>query len=141
MSGKVDINEFTRQLIRGKLTHFLNSRERAYQFIAKKGAVVPGYDVKMKAITSIRIQLSASRTWDLNSHLKWIHSMRDQIMALLPYEFHDDPKQRKYRKHMTDLLKYCEDLLDSKQLSINPKLHFYGNRSEKIREGETQRFA
>jgi hypothetical protein len=90
-------------------------RERAYKAVRSKGHPVPDYSLKMKAINSLRVQLSASAEWDLQSNLRWIHAMRHQIVELLPYEFHDDQKQLLYRKHITDLLNYCEDLLNSKR--------------------------
>ena len=111
-----------RDLIRSKLSRFINNRERAYGVIVKKGFTVPEYDIKMRAIKFLRIQLDASRDWDLQSHLRWISAMRQLITTLLPFEFHDDPKQRAYRKHMVDLLNYCNDLLNTTPHFINPKL-------------------
>jgi hypothetical protein len=110
--------ELVRDLIRKKLNAFITRREKAYQHMISKGHAVPAYGEKMQAIKSLRVQMNASASWDLRSNLLWIHSMRDQIHVLLPFEFHDDPKQRAYRKRILDLLRYCEDLLISKPISL-----------------------
>lgn len=112
-----------RDIIREKLQAFITRREKAYKFIAEKGSAIPDYDKKIQAINTIRVQLQASRDWDLQAHLKWIHAMRDQIQILLPFEFHDDQKQRQYRERILNLLRYCEDLLDSKPLFNNQNLN------------------
>jgi hypothetical protein len=109
-------NNIIRDIIRSKIKCFINRRKRAYDSIVNAGYAVPDYAHKNRTIEALRIQLQASESWDLKAHLNWIHAMHDDITALLPYEFHDDPKQILYRKHMVDLLRYCEDLLNSKPL-------------------------
>lgn len=106
----------TLTIIRSKLSCFISRRERAYRAVVTGGHPVPDYAAKIRAINMLRNQLQASTAWDLQSNLRWIHAMRHLVTELLPYEFHDDPKQKVYRKHMVDLLNYCEDLLDSKPL-------------------------
>jgi hypothetical protein len=105
-----------RDIIREKLLSLINRRERAYKSIVEKGSNIPDYDKKVRAINAIRIQLEASRDWDLQSNLRWIHAMREQIHIILPFEFHDDQKQRLYRERLLNLLRYCDDLLDTKPL-------------------------
>lgn len=106
----------TLDLIRQKISNFITARERAYNAIAKKGAQIPDYALKRRAITLLRVQLNASENWDLQANLRWIHAMRHLITRLLPFEFHDDEKQKAYRKHMIDLLNYCDDLLNAQPL-------------------------
>lgn len=108
-----------RQELRARLMRFLNRREKAYKEIIKRGFRVPGYSHKAAAINAIRVQLRASETWTLRSHCLWISAMRDQLVSLLPFEFHDDPKQVAYRKHMIDLLCFCDDQVNSKPLFQN----------------------
>lgn len=103
-----------KDIIRSKLKAFVTRREHAYKAIIHSGITVPDYATKARAIEVLKIQIEASKSWTLEAHLRWIHVMHDEITALLPYEFHDDPKQKIYRKHMLDLLNYCEDLLNSK---------------------------
>jgi len=105
-----------RNELRTRLMRFLNRRERAYKIIQKKGFAVPDYSSKVKAIKAIRIQLMASDGWTMKSHCLWICAMSKQIKSLLPFEFHDDPAQQTYRKHMLQLLAFCDDVVNSKPL-------------------------
>jgi hypothetical protein len=100
--------------IRTTLMRFINRREFAYKAVIKAGHQVPDYKRKRAAIDKLRIQLAASATWSLTQNIKWIVTMRTDIMLLLPFEFHDDPKQVAYRNHIREVINYCED-------SINPK--------------------
>lgn len=109
------------QELRDRIMRFINRREKAYESIRKKGYPVPEYDAKKKAIRALRNQLEASSSWSLRSHILWICAMRHLITRLLPYEFHDDCKQVQYRKHIIDLLNYCEFQLHLKPL-FNSKL-------------------
>lgn len=110
------------QNIRGRITHFVNARQKAYEISVKKGRTIPGYAEKISAILMLKVHLQASEHWDLQANLRWIHQLRQQILVLLPSEFNEDPRQRKYRQHMLDLLSYCELLLDSKPMfHRNPK--------------------
>ncbi len=106
--------------LRETLMRFINRRERAYKETLKLKRPVPEYAQKVQAITRLRTQLSASRDWTLMQNIKWIVAMRSDITLLLPFEFHKDEKQRTYRKHITELLNYCED-------SIHPNLYTNGN--------------
>ena len=105
--------------LRGKLTHFINRREKAYEAISKRGIIVPDYATKKRAINSLRVQLEASKTWNLRSHVLWICAMRKEIVALLPYEFHDDPAQVTYRNRIRELLTWCDDQVHAKPLFNN----------------------
>lgn len=110
METRSNLNHVTKQIIRIKLAGFITRREHAYDAMTKRGRAVPDLAVKMNAIKALRKQLDASRDWDLKAHLLWIGAMRHMITTLLPYEFHEDEKQRRYRKRIVDLLNYCEDL-------------------------------
>ena len=113
-----------RDIIRTKLKRFVNMREQAYKKILSSGYAVPGYSLKMQCINAIRTQLEASKNWNLQANLSWVVAMYPNIVALLPREFHDDPKQQVYRKHMLDLLNYCKDLLNTKPMfSTNKNSH------------------
>lgn len=101
---------------------FINRRERAYKEIRKRGYPVPEYERKKNAITALRAQLEASATWSLNSHVLWICAMRPQLATLLPFEFHDDPKQVAYRKVIIQLLNYCDDLMNTTSNNLFTKL-------------------
>jgi hypothetical protein len=105
-----------RNIIRNKLQAFITRREHAYKFVIAKGGNIPDYDKKTRAIRALRVQLQASRDWSLQANLKWIHAMREQIHLLLPFEHHDDQKLKQYRERVLNLLRYCDDLLDSKPL-------------------------
>jgi hypothetical protein len=117
-----DNDELIRDIIRSKIKCFVNRRERAYKFILHSGHPIPDYHNKARAIDALRIQLNASIRWNLEAHLKWIQAMHDDIVVLLPYEFHDDPKQKKYREHIMHLLDYCRDLLNTKSQNYNGKI-------------------
>lgn len=104
--------------LRGRLQHFINRREHAYAAIVKRNIPVPDYAEKMKAIKDIRIQLEASKDWSLRSHILWVCTMRSEIMLLLPYEFHDDPRQVTYRNKIKDLLAWCSDQLPTTQKKL-----------------------
>lgn len=110
MAVQNNFNECTKAIIRNKLSGFITRRQHAYDAMTKRGYTVPDLARKNKAIAALRDQLEASRDWSLRSHLLWICAMRHLITTLLPYEFHDDAKQVKYRKRIVDLLNYCEDL-------------------------------
>jgi hypothetical protein len=112
-------NDIMLGIIRSKLLHFINRREKAYQSIVNKGQTVPDYSSKISAINDLRVQLKASEGWSLESNLNWIHAMNDKLIKILPSEFNDDPKQKRYRKHMLDLVSYCEDLFNSKPMFQN----------------------
>ena len=104
--------------LRERLMRFINRRERAYKEIRKKGLPVTEYKRKLEAMTALRTQLQASESWSLRSTIMWICAMRQDILILLPYEFHDDPAQLTYRKKITDLLKWCEDQLPVQQIKL-----------------------
>lgn len=106
------------QEIRGRLMRFVNGRERAYREIRKRGLPVPDLHRKENAIAVLRAQLQASASWSLRSHMIWVDRLRSEIKLLLPYEFHDDPRQVVYRKSMMDLLNYCSDNIKRKQTNL-----------------------
>lgn len=114
------MSEITVRLeLRTRLMRFLNRRERAYKEILKKGFKIPDYAEKTEAIQAIRVQLAASTDWTLRSHYLWICAMQEKICKLLPFEFHDDHKQITYRKHILELLAFCDDQVNSKPLFQN----------------------
>jgi hypothetical protein len=106
----------TLTIIRAKLDGFVKARQKAYQAVVAKGKMPLDYAEKISAILMLRVQLEASSGWDLTAHLKWISAMRPQIMAILPAANSESPRMLKFRKHMLDLLGYCDDLADSKPL-------------------------
>jgi len=112
--------EITHRL-RDQLAAFITRREKAYKAILAKGQAVPDLALKEKAIANLRAQLEASKDWTLRSHILWILALRHQIAELLPYEFHDDPKQVKYRQRIIDMLRWCDDQIGTKQLTFNLK--------------------
>jgi hypothetical protein len=105
-------------IIRQKLHAFIIRREHAYKSVIEKGGVIPDYQAKVKAISELKTMLDASRDWSLQSNLKWIHAKREQINLLLPFEHHDDQKLKQYRERMLNLLRYCDDLLDTQPSSL-----------------------
>lgn len=111
-----------RNQIRERLMRFINRRERAYKEMIRQGKPVPEYQRKVQAITALRAQLQASAQWSLHSHVLWICAMREQVAALLPFEFHDDPRQIAYRKAIIDLLRYCDDQLNTSNKLFTTKL-------------------
>lgn len=106
----------TLAILRGKLHGFITARQKAYAAVVAKGKLPIDYAEKISAILMLRVQLEASSGWDLAAHLKWISAMRPQIMAILPAATNESPRMLKFRKHMLDLLSYCDDLADSKPL-------------------------
>lgn len=119
----------TLSIIRTKLTHYVNRRARAYEFALSKGYAVEEYALKVRAITSLRIQLQASVTWSLHSNLQWIHVMHAELIKILPSEF-SDHKQKKYRKHILDLITFCEDLLTNNSSIQKLTPNAYASRKE-----------
>lgn len=109
-------------VIRDKLASLINRRAKAYEASIRKGHIIPHYAEKIRAIKALRAQLMASDGWELQSNLRWIHAMKGDLLLILPAEFHSDEKQKRYRKHMLDLIGFCEDLLNCKPLfsTINP---------------------
>lgn len=120
MSGEDKI----RNEIRGRLMRFTNCRERAYEYVRKKGHPVPDYTDKVAAILFIRIHLQASASWDLKAHIRLIaKTLRVHIETLLPFEFHDDKRQLSYRRHIEDLMKYCDremPKIETQLFNLNP---------------------
>jgi hypothetical protein len=117
-----DNNKRTRDIIRAKLTGFVRARQHAYESVIKKGGTIPEYREKISVIIMLSVQLQASANWDLHAHMNWIIAMRPQILTLLPSENHSDSRHRSFRKHMLDLLSYCELMHDTKSFfHTNPK--------------------
>lgn len=105
--------------IRSRVMRFCNCRERAYQVMRKKGFAVPDYSAKLAAILFIRIHLQASDQWPLAAHVRLIgETLRKHITVLLPHEFHEQDRMRSYRKHILDLLRFCDDRLAKQQISL-----------------------
>lgn len=105
--------------LRSRLMRFCNCRERAYEVMRRKGYPVPDYSAKLAAILFIRIHLQASTHWPLAPHLRMVAvTLRKHITVLLPFEFHDEDRQRSYRKHILDLLTYCDEQMQRKQISL-----------------------
>lgn len=105
--------------IRTRLMRFCNCRERAYNVMRKKGYAVPDYSAKIAAILFIRIHLEASEQWPLAAHVRMIaETLRKHIAVLLPHEFHEQDRQRSYRKHILDVLRFCDDRMAKKQISL-----------------------
>lgn len=120
----VERSKLTRPLVmqmRDRLMRFINRREKAYNAITKQGRTIPNLALKKQAIAALRIQLEASQQWGLKAHILWICQMRGPIVALLPYEFHDDPSQIKLRKSIIELLNFCDEQSHRKdpQLTLN----------------------
>lgn len=111
--------------IRTRLMRFCNGRERAYNVMRKKGFPVPDYSAKLAAILFIRIHLQASERWPLAAHVRMVaETLRKHITVLLPHEFHEQDRMGSYRKHILDLLRFCDDRMARKQRSLfnhNPK--------------------
>jgi len=110
--------DIIRNELRDRLMRFINRRERAYKEIRKKNLPVADYKKKLDAMERLRVQLVASTGWSLRSHIMWICAMRADIVTLLPYEFHDDPKQVTYRKHISDMISWCDDQLETEQQKL-----------------------
>ena len=105
--------------LRTRLMRFCNCRERAYQVMRRKGYPVPGYSAKIAAILFIRIHLQASERWPLAPHVRMVAvTLRRHITELLPFEFHEEDRQRSYRKHIIDLLRFCDERMEKKQISL-----------------------
>lgn len=105
--------------IRTRLMRFVNCRERAYNVMRKKGFPVPDYAGKIVSIIFIRTHLQASENWSLTAHVRMIAgNMRKHIHVLLPFEFHEQERQRSYRKHILDLLQFCDDRMLKSQISL-----------------------
>lgn len=101
--------------IRDRLMRFCNCRERAYSVMVKKGYPVPDYSTKLAAILFIRTHLQASEKWSLAGHVRLVgETLREHISLLLPHEFHEQNRLRNYRRHILDLLRFCDDCLDKK---------------------------
>lgn len=105
--------------IRTRLMRFTNCRERAYDVMRKKGYPVPDYSAKIASILFIRIHLQASESWDLTAHVRMVaETLRRHITVLLPSEFHEQDRQRSYRKHIIDLLRFCDDRMPRTQITL-----------------------
>lgn len=105
--------------MRSRLMRFTNCRERAYNAIRKKGYAVPDYSAKIAAILFIRIHLQASESWSLAGHVRMIgDTLRKHITVLLPYEFHEQDRMRSYRKHIIDLLAFCDERMPKTQFTL-----------------------
>lgn len=105
--------------IRDRLMRFCNCRERAYQVMRRKGYPVPDYSAKLSAILFIRIHLQASEQWPLAAHVRMIsQTLRKHINVLLPHEFHDQDRMRSYRKHILDLLRFCDERFNERQITL-----------------------
>lgn len=105
--------------MRTRLMRFTNCRERAYKEMRKRGCPVPDYSAKIASILFIRIHLQASEKWDLNAHVRMVgDTLRKHITVLLPYEFHEQDRQRTYRNHILDLLRFCDERMQKRQISF-----------------------
>lgn len=105
--------------MRTRLMRFTQSRERAYNAIRKKGYAVPDYSAKIAAILFIRIHLQASEAWSFAAHVRMIaETLRKHITVLLPYEFHEQGRMRSYRKHILDLLAFCDERMPKTQFTL-----------------------
>lgn len=105
--------------IRTRLMRFTNCRERAYNVMKKRGHAVPDYSAKIASIIFIRIHLQASESWDLKAHVRMVaETLRKHIITLLPFEFHEEDRQRSYRKHIIDLLQFCDDRIQKNQITL-----------------------
>lgn len=105
--------------IRDRLMRFCNCRERAYEVMRKKGYPVPDYSAKIASILFIRIHLQHSENWPLKPHFRLVsETLRKHINTILPFEFHEQDRQRSYRKHIIDLLRFCDDRMPKSQISL-----------------------
>jgi hypothetical protein len=105
--------------LRTRLMRFCNCRERAYNMMRKKGYAVPDYSAKIASILFIRIHLQASESWPLAPHIRMIsETLRKHIHTILPFEFHEQDRQRSYRKHILDVLRFCDDRMEKKQIRL-----------------------
>src|SRR5687767_5974423 len=105
--------------IRTRLMRFANCRERAYNVMRKKGYGVPDYSAKIASIIFIRVHLQASEQWNLTGHVRMVsETLRKHIHVILPFEFHEQDRQRSYRKHIVDLISFCDDQMEKKQIRL-----------------------
>lgn len=106
--------------IRERLMRFVNRRERAFREIRRRQPSA-NFRHQLEAIEAIRIQLQASAQWSLASHVRMVVALRYKILLLLPSKDHHIKGELTYRKHMIELVNFCEDQLGEpylfKQLS------------------------
>lgn len=103
------------EVIREALKRFLNRREHAFKAALASGKQVNDYGRKMAAIKALRIQLQASSGW---SNVRWIWTMREEIIVLLPHKLNPDPAQVKCRKQILTMIQWCSGHQQEPQLNI-----------------------